>query len=65
MLTRYDTRAAALVAALLTTVACSDDYVSGPGTPELETVALVELLDTATGTRPKVPRGRRKKPTTR
>jgi diacylglycerol O-acyltransferase len=27
--------------------------------------ALVELLDTATGTRPKVPRGRRKKPTPR
>ena len=27
--------------------------------------ALVELLDTATGTRPKVPRGRRKKPTSR
>ena len=46
MLTRYDARAAALVAALLTTVACSDDYVSGPGTPELETVALVELQDT-------------------
>ena len=27
--------------------------------------ALVELLDTATGTRPKVPRGRRRKPSTR
>ena len=48
MLTPYLTRAAALVAALLTTVACSDDGVSGPDTPELETVALVELQ----GTRP-------------
>ena len=43
MLTRYVTRAALLVAALLVTTACSDDEVAGPGEAELETVAMVEL----------------------
>ena len=43
MLNRYVTRAALLVAALLTITACSDDEVTGPGGSELETVAIVEL----------------------
>ena len=47
MLNSYITRAA-LAAALLTTVACSDDEISGPIPSEPATVAIVELA----GTRP-------------
>jgi len=43
MLTRYLRRAAVLVAALFVTTACSDDGVAGPGGPQPETVAIVEL----------------------
>ena len=48
MVTRYDFRAALLMAAIFTTTACSEDDVSGPSAPELATVAMVELQ----GTRP-------------
>jgi hypothetical protein len=48
MLTRYIPRAALVAAALLSSIACSEDEVTGPNAPELATVALVELE----GTRP-------------
>ena len=48
MLNRYRIRAALAAAALLPAIACSDDEISGPGTPDVQTVALVELE----GTRP-------------
>ena len=49
MLTRYITRAAFVTAALLSSIACSDDSeVTGPETPATATVAFVELE----GTRP-------------
>ena len=47
MLNPYRIRASLLAAALLPTIACSDDP-TGPDTPDLQTVALVELQ----GTRP-------------
>jgi dipeptidyl aminopeptidase/acylaminoacyl peptidase len=49
MLNRYGIRAALLATALFSTIACSDhDGITGPGTSERETIALVELE----GTRP-------------
>jgi len=48
MLNRHRIRAALLTAALLSIIACSDDEITGPSTPDLQIVALVELV----GTRP-------------
>src|SRR6187455_1073975 len=48
MLNRYHFRAALVAAALLPAIACSDDEPAGPGSPDVQTVALVELE----GTRP-------------
>jgi len=48
MLNRYITHAATAVGALLILTACSDNDATGPSTPDLATIALVELQ----GTRP-------------